>query len=294
MIRSMTGFGRSHDKREDLAVRVEVRTVNNRALRVNFRLPECVQGLEPELERTVRKRISRGTVSVLIILDTLSGDPGYVVDEEAMRYYRDAMLETGRRLGISGEVRMDTLAVLPGVIRKRNAAAEISEEVSVAVRAGLEQALTELLVVRGEEGRHVWEDIVLHCGRIAALAEKVEAQVPMVLDRYRRRIVERLGPVLKELGEGIREEELRREVAYFADRTDISEEVARLRSHLVLMKGMEAKDEPCGRRVEFIAQEMFREANTMASKANDAQLVPDVLEIKSEVEKIREQALNVE
>jgi len=294
MIRSMTGFGRSHVEREGVAVRVEARTVNNRSLRVNFRLPDCLQGLEPELERAVRGRISRGTVSVLIALDVFSGDPGYVIDEAAMKYYRDAMIETGRRLGMSGEVSMDTLAVLPGVIRKRNTGEEISEEVAAAVTAGLEQALAEVVEVRGAEGRYVWDDIVSHCERIAALTDKVEAQAPMMLERHRRRIVERLGPVLKELGDGIREEDVRREVAYFADRSDISEEISRLRSHLELMKGLETLDEPCGRRAEFIAQEMLREANTMASKANDAELVPDVLEIKSEVEKIREQALNVE
>jgi len=294
MIRSMTGFGRSQAECNGFAMCAEARAVNNKGLRVNFRLPDHLQGLDPELERIVRQRIARGTVNVQISMDDLSGDPGYVVDEAAATYYGDCLRGLGEKIGVTDKIRLDMLVGLPGVLRRRSSADKMSEELVAAVKEMLGSALDELVGVREYEGKNIWQDILSHGERIAGLVTKVEAEIPKVLAQYRERMMERLRPVLDDIGAAISEDDVRKEVVFFADRSDISEEVARLRSHIELMKTMDAKDEPCGRQVEFVAQEMFREANTMASKANDPAVVPTVLDIKSEVEKIREQALNLE
>lgn len=294
MIRSMTGFGRSQAECNGFAMCAEARAVNHKGLRVNFRLPDRLQGLEPELERIVRKRIARGTVTVQIVMDDLSGDPGYVVDEAAATYYGDCLRELGEKIGFTDKISLDALVGLPGVLRRRSSADKMSEELVAAVREMLGSALDELVGGREYEGKNIWQDILSHCERIAGLVTRVEAEIPKVLAQYRERMMERLRPALAEIGAAISEDDVRKEIVFFADRSDISEEIARLYSHIELMKTMDAKDEPCGRQVEFVAQEMFREANTMASKANDPVVVPAVLDIKSEVEKIREQALNVE
>lgn len=294
MIRSMTGFGRSQMESDGFALRVEARTVNSRGFRATFRLAERLQGLEPELERLVRARIARGTVTVQVVLDGVAGDPGYVLDEGAVAYYRGALEQLGKSAGCAGGVSLDTLVGLPGVLRRRSGTEETPETLVKAAMQTLGRALDELVGVREQEGANIWQDILLHCERIAALVDKTAADAPEMVAQYRARLVERLRPLLAEIGGAVSEDDVRREVVFFADRADVSEEITRLRSHLELMRSMAAKDESCGRQVEFVAQEMFREANTMASKANDPKLAPTVLEIKSEVEKIREQALNVE
>lgn len=294
MIRSMTGFGRCRIQTENYAVCAEMRSVNNRGLRISFRLPDRLQGLEPELDKILREHLARGTITLAIVLDDLSGNSGCVLDDAVVRHYHGQLVRLREELGLSGGVTLDVLAGLPGVFRGRTTWEEIPEEINRAVHEAVGGALKGLIGVREQEGAHGWQDILSHCETIGRLVDRVEKKIPKMIEQYRRRVTERLAPLLEEIGSAVSEEDVRREVVLFADRSDISEEIARLRSHLMLMKEMTGAEKPCGRRVEFIAQEMFREANTMASKANDPEVIPHVLDIKSEIEKIREQALNVE
>jgi uncharacterized protein (TIGR00255 family) len=294
MVRSMTGFGRGHTRTERYAVSVEARSVNNRNLRAGFRLPDRLQGLEAELEKLVRDAVSRGTVNVSISLDDLTGDPGYILDPAAIRYYDDALRTLRRELGAAEEPPLSVLVTLPGVVRKSKTAEDVPEELWNAVRQALEAALRELVAAREREGKYTWEDMMSRCRAIGVLLGRVEARVPQMVEDYRRRLSERLGKLLQGVGTELAEEDLRKEIAMFADRSDISEEISRLRSHLALMEKATAAGEPYGRKLEFITQEMFREANTMASKAAAAEMVSDLIDIKSEIEKLREQALNVE
>jgi uncharacterized protein (TIGR00255 family) len=284
----MTGFGLGMSRTARFAVRAEVRSVNNRNLRVTLRLPERIQGMEPELEKRIHNGVSRGAVSVAISLDDVSGDPGYVVDSAAIRFYRDAL----RKIKVE-KVPLSALIALPGVIRKKSAE-EVPEELAAAVRDAVKGATQQFMAARETEGAFIWKDMTARCRAVSALVERIEARIPSVIEEYRRRLSERLAKLLNGVGSSLTEEDLRKEVALFADRSDISEEITRLRSHLALMAGPGARDEPYGRKLEFITQEMFREANTMASKATDAEMVQEMLEIKSEIEKLREQALNVE
>lgn len=291
MIRSMTGYGHSEGGTQRFLLRAEVRSVNNRSLRVTFRLPERLQGMEQEFERIVRDSISRGSVSVVLTLDDLSGDPGYTLDQSALRYYRQSLAE----IQAPGEppVPLTALVTLPGVVRKKASEETDKALVECAVNA-LRQALEAFVASRATEGANLWQDLMAHCKMVDELVDQVEKRSPGMLEAYRQRLSERLAKLLEGIGSTITEEDVRRELALFADRSDISEEIARMRSHLELVRTGPSVKEPFGRKLEFIVQEMFREANTMSSKTNDPEMVHLVLDVKAEVEKLREQALNVE
>jgi len=294
MIRSMTGFGRAEAQTETFSLRVEIRSVNNRNIRVSFRLPEKLQGLESELEKQLRKHIVRGSVNVAISLDELTPQSPYSIDADIVRRYRDELSALGKELGLSGEVSIDALMTLPGVIQKQRAIEDIPEALVGLLNRTLDEAASALVRMREQEGATIWKDIAARCERIGAIVAKVEARVPKMVEEYTSRLSERLRKLLQKVETGLNEEDFRREVALYADRSDISEEIVRLRSHVELMQGTDGGEEPCGRRLEFMAQEMFREANTMAAKSNDATMVQEILDIKGEIEKIREQVMNVE
>jgi uncharacterized protein (TIGR00255 family) len=288
MIRSMTGFGLGSSETGRFAVRAEIRSVNNRNLRATLRLSERLQALEPEFEKMLRDAMSRGAVSAAITVDDVSGDPGYVLDTAAIEFYREALKKIEK-----GPAPLAVLITLPGAIRKKPAE-EIPDELAAAAREAMRRAIQQLVAAREAEGAFIWKDMTARCRAIGALVERVEARIPRMIEEYRRRLSERLAKLLSGLGATITEEDVRKEVALFADRSDISEEITRLRSHLALMAKADGQDEPYGRKLEFVMQEMFREANTMGSKATDAEMVQDMLDLKSEIEKLREQALNVE
>jgi uncharacterized protein (TIGR00255 family) len=284
----MTGFGLGASETSRFAVRAEIRSVNNRNLRATLRLPERFQSLEPELEKMLRDAMSRGSVTAAITVDDVSGDPGYVLDTAAIEFYRDALKKIEK-----GKVPLAVLVSLPGAIRKKPSE-EIPAELAAAVREAMQKAIKQIVAAREAEGAFLWKDMTARCKVIGQIVERVEARIPRMIEEYRRRLSERLAKLLNGLGATITEEDVRKEVALFADRSDISEEITRLRSHLALMAKAGGQDEPYGRKLEFVMQEMFREANTMGSKATDAEMVQDMLDIKSEIEKLREQALNVE
>ena len=290
----MTGFGRGQVAGEDFEVRTEVRSVNNRNLRITFRLPERLQGLETELEKRARNFVSRGTITVAISLDELKSDPAYEVNRDAIRYYRDSFAAVREDLQLSGEVPLAVLVTLPGVIQRKRNVEDVPEGMWKGVLASLDSALAALIRMREEEGALIWKDIVSHCKTVSELVNAIEAAIPQMIEAYSQRLSKRLGKLLEKIETSLTEEEFRREVTLFADRSDISEEITRLRSHIQLMTGMGSANESCGKRLEFIAQEMFREANTMASKANDPGMVQLALDIKTGIEKIREQVMNIE
>jgi uncharacterized protein (TIGR00255 family) len=290
----MTGFGRDTARMGHFMVRAEVRSVNNRNLRVSCRLPERLQSIELELEKLIRSRLGRGTVTLTLTVNDLSGEVGVTIDKAVVTRYRDELIQLRDALGLTGEVTIDSLISLPGAITRNIAEGKIPKDLTRAAHEASGSALTKLIVNRENEGENIWRNILARCDAIAGMIDQTRQKVPHMVERYRRSLMERLQPIIEQAGGVLKEEDIHREVVFFADRSDITEEITRLRSHVALMKKLDGGDEPCGRRLEFIAQEMFREANTMASKAGDAELMPGLLYIKSEVEKIREQALNVE
>ena len=287
MIRSMTGFGRGQAAAGAFTVKVEARSVNNRSLRIAWRLPDRLQGMETDLEQMSREYVLRGTVSVAVSLDDDSGDTGYTLDTAAIEHYRGSLRAAGE------DAPLAVLLTLPGAIRRKSGE-EIPEDLAAAVRDALKAALKELVASRTREGDFIWNDMLARCKTISEIVARIEQRAPQVVEEYRKRLGERLAKLLQGSGSPLAEEDFRREVALFADRCDITEEITRMRSHLALMSKAGAVSEAYGRKLEFLMQEMFREANTMGSKSNDSGIVHEVLDVKAEVEKLREQALNVE
>jgi len=289
MPRSMTGFGRGESRAEGITVSAEVRSVNNRNLRVMYRMPELLQSMETDFNNVLRETITRGSVTVTLNVEETSGEPAYEIDTEVVRYYQEAL----RQLDAAAPVSLDALAALPGCIRRKTNDEATAETAESAI-AALRQAQEALAASRETEGRFIWTDMLSRCKTIRALVDSLEQRMPRMIEEYRQRLMERLGKLLESVKAELTQDDVRKEIALFADRSDISEEITRMRSHLELMESMGDTGEPIGRKLEFVAQEMFREANTMASKANDAAMVHDALDIKAEVEKLREQSLNVE
>jgi uncharacterized protein (TIGR00255 family) len=289
MPKSMTGFGRGESHSDICSVRSEVRSVNNRNLRVIFRMPDLLQSFEADFNKMIRDCAARGSLTVTFNVEDLSGDPGYALDSDVIRYYRHALAQ----LDPKAEIHPVSLLTLPGVIRKKNTE-EISGELAEVAVSALRQALEAFVGSRETEGRFIWDDMTARCVVIRKMLDSIESRVPTMVEEYRVRLAERLGNLLKGVSADLTQDDLRKEIALYADRSDISEEITRMRSHLELMESMGAVRDAIGRKLEFITQEMFREANTMGSKAGDPKINHDALDIKAEVEKLREQALNIE
>lgn len=294
MVRSMTGFGSAAAERTPYAVRVELRSVNNRNLKFVTRLPERLLGLEAEVEKVLRRNLTRGTIQVSVQIEDSAGSAGYAVDATAAEAYLKQIAEVQERLGLGGQVDVNILLGLPGVVQKARESAEIPKGLWELVESALEEASQALVQMREEEGRFLWKEMVERTRIVEGLVEKVEARAPRMLEEYRDRLTKRLDQLLSKVGDAVKPEEIHREIALFTDKADITEELQRMRSHLAQLREAPDGGEPVGRKIEFILQEMFREANTMGSKANDPESIHFVVGIKSELEKLREQAYNVE
>jgi uncharacterized protein (TIGR00255 family) len=290
----MTGFGRDVVEEGGARLEVEVRTVNHRGLKMSVRLPEPLASLQAEIEALVKARLERGTVHVDVVYESAGGTHAYEIDRDAIRRYVADLDALRRELGIEERIAIERVALLPGAVVARPASATALEDLFRRVRAALGRALDALDVSRRREGAALADDLRRRRGAIAAALAAVKARVPLALAGHRERFRERMRQLLEGAGVTLDPQDLAREAALFAERTDISEEVTRLESHLEELDRALATDGPVGRRLDFLAQEMLREANTMGSKSQDADLVREVLAIKLEVDKIKEQVANVE
>lgn len=294
MVASMTGFGR--EVREDGRERIEaeVRSVNHRGLKISVRLSDALAGLQPDLENLVRAHVDRGTVHLDVSYHPLAEERVYAVNREAVRHYAAELGALRAELGLAEPIAIERLALLPGAVVLRPAAAQGVDELFGRVKATVERALAALDLSRRREGAVLGEDLRARRAAIGTALAEVRARIPAALEAHRQRLAERMRQLLEGVGATLEPHDLVREVAIFADRTDISEEVTRLDAHLAELDRALASEAPVGRRLDFLAQEMLREANTMGSKSQDTALVQAVLSIKLEVDKIKEQVANVE
>ena len=304
MLYSMTGFGQAQVSDGRFVARVEVRSVNNRGLKVMPHVRDSLHGAEPRLEQIVKGKLSRGTVYLTLELDDLSGESGYEIDLGAVKGYLNNLAPLKNELGYGGEVRLESLLSLPGCIRRTTDDAHLLAAAWNTIEAAAHQALDGLIEMRRKEGRLTCEEIRASAQCMAQLLDEIESKSPRAVHAYREKLSARISELMQ--GTKVPEDVLAREIAIFADRVDICEEVSRLRSHLEqvleglsgLPAGQVGLPEPCacvtGRKLEFLVQEMLRESNTLAAKAADAELVHLAVQVKLEVERIREQALNVE
>ena len=294
MIRSMTGFGSARLEEGPRRVSVEVRSVNHRGFKLSTRLPDEMLGLETRIERVVRERVHRGAVHMAVQVEDLSDDSAYRIDERAAAAYCRQIEALQDKLGLRGEIRMETLVLLPGVAQKENGAGALDEAAWELVEQAAREALDKLIRMREEEGRFLWDEMVERSRLVERMVAEVESRAPQAIEDYRERLSQRLDGLLAKVGQEVRPEDVHREIAIYVDRADITEEFERLRSHLAQLRATNDADEPVGRKLDFIVQEMFREGNTMGSKSHDPEMTRRILDIKAELEKLREQASNVE
>jgi len=291
MVQSMTGFSRSEMKNGEMECVIETRSVNNRFLDISVRLPRKLMEIELKIKKKVKEKFSRGSMEINISFNNEKKEVNLTANLEMANVYKKILEELRTSLGMKQEIDLKDLLKFREII-KYEPPEENVDELWEMIEKNLDIALKKLQDTRLLEGTVLLEDIL---NRIKSILEKVEyikGQQPMILENYKKKLAERLLKLLE--GKKTDEDRLLQEAAILADRSDISEEIVRLESHLkqfvILTKGHEA----IGRQLEFLNQEMLREANTITSKANDYKVSQSVVKIKAELEKIREQIQNIE
>jgi uncharacterized protein (TIGR00255 family) len=289
----MTGFGEARGRDHRLSVHVEVRAVNNRYLKILTKSPEPYQPLEGEIERVVRDAISRGTVNVVLRLDSLEPRAAYRLDGNLLKAYWRQLLALQDELSAPAG-NLAALLELPGVVVE---GAEPSDDPRAdwpLIESTLRLALSKLGEFRAAEGASMERDLVENLRIVSTELEKIAARGPQIVVDFRDRLRERVADLLRDSEATVQPADLLREVSIFAERCDISEEITRLRSHLEQFESFLLQPQSQGRKLEFLTQEMVREVNTIGSKANNVDVAHAVVEIKAAVERLREVLQNVE
>jgi uncharacterized protein (TIGR00255 family) len=290
----MTGYGEAEGRVNGVNYAIEVKAVNNRYFKAIVRLPEPVAFLEDDIEKLLRKNLSRGTVNYVLRLKDVSANALFNIDEAALQAVVEKLSRVGSSAGVKGTIDIGSLLSLPGIIRPASPGKDAAERIKKKVLEISRQAIEKLKQMRAAEGTALEADLAKYCRAIKKDLERIRIRSVSVLRRYARRLRKRADELLAGAKLKLDEETLAREVAVFADRSDISEEIARLDSHLQQFNELCRAKGQVGRRLDFISQEMLREANTIASKAYDAEVVRRVLDIKYQVDRIKEQVQNVE
>jgi uncharacterized protein (TIGR00255 family) len=290
----MTGFGEAHRREQDVAVAVELRTINNRYFKLSVRSSEGYSLLEPEIEALIREQIKRGSVQVNLRVDRARSPDDYRLNVSVLDNYRQQLQEIFGRWQLSEGLPLGSLLQLPGVVDEDPIGSHDPTEDWPLVRQTLLAALENLERMRAKEGQAMQADLRANCGVVASELEAIAGRAPQVIDAYRSRLEERVKKALEDYQVTLNPADLIREVSIYAERSDISEEIVRLRSHLEQFEAFLSGSESAGRKLDFLTQEMFREANTIGSKANDVQIARHVIEIKAAIEKIREMIQNAE
>jgi uncharacterized protein (TIGR00255 family) len=290
----MTGFGEAYRQAEGVGVAVEVRTINSRYFKLSVRGPEGYGSLEPRIEDLVRKRVRRGTIQIQLRVDRAQSPEDFRIDGRVLASYRQQLDALSHTWDGAGPVQIEALLGLPGVVQDHSSNHVDTGADWPLIRATLEEALDSLTRMRAEEGAAMAADLAANCQTVADRLGEIERLAPRVSEAYRGRLAERVGKALETFHVSVDPGDLIREVSLFSERSDISEEIVRLRSHLRQLQEIMGQAESAGRKLEFLTQEMSRESNTIGSKANDVEIARQVVDIKAAVERIREQVQNVE
>jgi len=291
---SMTGYGEAHAQANDVAVVVEVRTINARHFKFSFRSTEGYGSLEPDVEALVRQHIRRGTVQLNLRVDRQVSSEDFRINHTVLEGYRWQIEAFKGRSGCADNVELSTLLMMPGVVDEKHRADFDPRGVWPVIEPAIKEALVAVVRMRTEEGKALAEDLAQNGYTVEKCLTEISQRAPEVSQAYLARLTQRVNQSLSELKVSVDPSDLLREVSLFVDRSDISEEAVRLRSHLQQFADALLLPESSGRKLEFIVQEMGREVNTIGSKANDAEISQYVVEIKSALERIREQIQNVE
>jgi uncharacterized protein (TIGR00255 family) len=292
MLKSMTGFGTGRSRAGDEEISVEVRAVNHKHLEVKVRLPRELGALEPAVVKAVRARCARGAVDVAVrrSASTVTGAVP-IVDAAMARAWREALRTVARSAELADTPTASQIAGQPGVVRMEEPVTDLTVAEGAVERA-LAEALDGLVAARVREGKALEADLSARLQRVATLASEVASLAPRTVEAYRERLQERVAELLK--GAPVDETRLVQEVALYAERTDVAEETTRLQAHLAAFGSFLGSGEPTGRKMDFLVQEMHREVNTTGSKSQSTEISTRIVELKAELERIREQVQNVE
>lgn len=290
----MTGYGEARREAGHLSLAVEVRSVNNRYLKVQTKCPNAYAPLESEIERVVREAVSRGTLSISIHASLRDASAGFAIDQGALKGYWKQLHEAAHALGAAVPQDIGRLIDLPGVVKEAMDELASPESDWPALEATLKAALANLHTFRVTEGASMGVELRSNCAEIGTRLAVVTELAPTVLAGYRQKLLDRVRDALTGSEAKVTEADLLREVSVFADRCDIAEEIARLGAHLTQFIAFLDHETSLGRKLEFLSQEMFREVNTLGAKANNVEIAHAVVDMKSSIEKIREILQNVE
>ena len=290
----MTGYGESRGEVGGATYTVEIRAVNNRYFKTSIRLPETAAFLEGDIDKLLRKNLLRGTITYVLRLKDVPANLLFDIDEAALRVVMEKLDKVVSSAGIRCPIDIGGVLNLPGVVQPVLPDEETAEEVKRMVLSITQEAIDQLKEMRAAEGAALSADLESHCDAIKQNLERIRARAGTVLEDYQRKLKKRVDELLADAKLKLDEETLAREVAVFAERSDISEEIARLGSHLEQFAGSCRTDRQAGRRLDFISQEMLREANTIASKASDTEVARLVVDMKCRIDRIKEQVQNVE
>ncbi|MCH2200757.1 MAG: YicC family protein [Fuerstiella sp.] len=290
----MTGFGNSTAQTDAISVSVELRAVNNRYLKLNLRLPDALNRFENRIEKLVRSRIARGTVQLSMRVRFPRNVGGHVIDADAIQEYRQQLESLTRdTVGVKTPELTDLLA-LPGVVTESELLPEMVDSFWPPVEQAISESLDQFDDFRQTEGGQMQGDLNRQCQMISEQVDEIAKLAPDVVAEYRTKLLERLVRAVSDSGVTVSESDVIREVAVYADRCDINEEITRLRSHLQQFSLFLSSKTSLGRKLEFLGQEMFREMNTIGSKANNVAIAHNVVEMKAALERVREVLQNVE
>lgn len=292
MIKSMTGYGGAKGSAEGLSVSIELKSVNNRYLDVSVKLPRTMLFAEEPIKAAVGRHISRGKVDVFVTVDQSASDDMEVrVNEPLLKGYIEALSSAAEKFGLQNDMTVMSLCRLPDVLSTDRREID-SGALMTGITEILERALTEYDAMRLREGEKLRDDVLARLETISRLTGVVEENAPKTVAEYRARLEQKLQEVLATAN--IDESRVLTEAAIFADKIAVDEETVRLRSHISQLRGLTNGESPAGRKMDFLIQELNREANTIGSKCQNADIAHVVVELKAEIEKIREQIQNVE
>jgi len=294
MVSSMTGYGFAAGQLEGLGCTVELRSVNSRYFNARIKLPEIFTFLEQDIENLLKTNISRGTINCTVRLKNSSIEALFDIDEAAIRKYLEVLGRVSSSLRLEGAIDITGLLSVPGVIVPADVEPKKLESLKMAVLGIVNDAAERLKKMRTAEGQALAADMGLQCKSIKEGLERIRKKSGSLLEGCHKKIQQKIAELMRETGLELDEATVAREAAVLAERSDISEEIARLDSHLQRFEQCCRQGNNIGRRLDFISQELLREANTIASKASDIEIINEVLEIKCYIDRIKEQVQNIE
>jgi len=294
MIKSMTGYGRGEYIEGDRQAIVEISSVNNRYLDTNIRMPRSIAYFEEDIRKYVQKHVARGKLDIYITYSSQDEDDVSIsVNESLCKKYVSTLREVQDKYDLIDDISTMNITSLPDVLLIEKDQTD-KDKIWEIVSKALEEAVSSLNDMRSSEGRMLKADLILKTQNIFTIIDDINDRCPLIVDRYKQKLYKKILETLDSLEVEVEESRVLTEVAIFSDRTSIDEELTRLRSHITQLNGILNEGEVVGRKLDFLLQEINRESNTIGSKASDELTTKYVIELKSEIEKIREQVQNIE